>query len=201
MHPSDIVNMGAVCKAMTYTTDSNTCETTLCSTEIYNGSIIRVTLDDVQMPNGKVGKREVVEHPGGVVVLAELDNGKILLIRQFRYPLGHDLYEFPAGKLDPGEDPLTSIRRELEEETGYTADVWELLTHVYTSPGFCNERLTLFRATGLRKSENPRREEDECIEVMEETVEELWRLIREQKIVDAKTICTLSLVYPMERIT
>lgn len=177
-------------------TDQQPFEKTLSSQEIYNGAIIRVRLDEVELPDGVHRKREVVEHPGGAVVLAVLPNQKILLIRQFRYPLGQPLYEFPAGKLDPGEDPLTSIQRELEEETGYIASRWEEITSVYTSPGFCNERITLFKATGLQRSPNPRREEDECIEVMEKTADELREMIRQRQLIDAKSICTFTLVYP-----
>lgn len=181
---------------MTYLTDEQQFEKTLSSTEIFKGSVIRVRVDEAELPSGLHCKREVVEHPGGVVVLATLPNGKILLVKQFRYPLGHVLYELPAGKLDPGESPLTSIKRELEEETGYTADYWEEITHIYTSPGFCNERLTIFKATGLRLSETPRREEDEFIQVLEVTREELQDMIRDRRLVDAKSICALGLIAP-----
>jgi ADP-ribose pyrophosphatase len=181
---------------MTFLTDEQQQEHTLSSSEIYKGSIIRVRVDEARLPNGEQRKREVVEHPGGAVVLATLPNGKILLIKQFRYPLGHVLYEFPAGKLDLGESPQVSIQRELEEETGYMAEHWEELTSIYTSPGFCNERITLFKASGLRLSDNPRREEDEYIQVMEKSVDELWQMVRDRTLVDAKSICALSLVYP-----
>ncbi len=181
---------------MTQTTNIEHLETTVTSREIYNGKIIRLKVDEAQLPDGKIHSREVVEHPGGAVVMGILPNGKILLIRQFRYPLGHALYEFPAGKLDPGEDPLTSIKRELEEETGYIADNWEEVTYIYTSPGFCNERLTIFKATGLRKSGNSRRQEDEFIEVLEASLEDLHRMIREKTLVDAKTICAIGLIEP-----
>lgn len=179
---------------MTYLTDEQQAEQTLSSEQIYKGSILTLRVDKARVPSGKVCHREVVEHPGGAVVHATLPNGKILLIKQFRYPLGHVLYEFPAGKLDPGEDPLTTIQRELEEETGYVADHWEEITHLYTSPGFCNEQITIFKATGLRLSPNPRREEDEFIQVLEVTRQELRQMILERKLVDAKTICALSLV-------
>lgn len=181
---------------MTYLTDQEQMEHTRSSSQIYYGSIIRVRVDEAELPSGIVRKREVVEHPGGVVVCATLPDERILLIKQFRYPLGHVLYEFPAGKLDPGESPFTSIQRELEEETGYIAEYWEELTHVYTSPGFCNEKLTLYKATGLKPSPKPRREEDEFIQVLEVTVDEIRQMIREKKIIDAKTICTFALAYP-----
>jgi ADP-ribose pyrophosphatase len=181
---------------MTFLTDQDQYEKTLTTKEIYKGTIVRIRVDEAELPNGLVCKREVVEHPGGVVVCATLDNGKLILVKQFRYPLGHVLYEFPAGKLDPGELPEVSIKRELEEETGYNAEHWEELTYIYTSPGFCNERLTLYKAQGLKLSENPRREEDEFIQVLEVTPEEIRQMIRDKKIIDAKTICAFALCYP-----
>ncbi len=187
-------HLGAVCKHMTSIDVPHYPEKTLGSSEVFKGAILRLRLDEAEMPNGKKASREVVEHPGGAAVMAELPNGKLLLIRQFRYPLGHDLYEFPAGKLDPGESPLSSIQRELEEETGYTASDWQELTTIYTSPGFCNERISLYRATGLKRSPNPRREEDEFIDVLEVTRDELRHMIQTRQVIDAKTICTLALV-------
>jgi ADP-ribose pyrophosphatase len=178
-------------------TDAELVEKTVSSQEIFNGTILRIRLDEAEVPGGGVFKREVVEHPGGVVALAVLPSEKLLLIKQYRYPLGHVLYEFPAGKLDGKEDPRLAIERELEEETGYRAEHWEELTYVYTSPGFCNERLTLFKATGLSLVENAHTEDDEFIEVMEVTPDEVRQMIRERKIVDAKTICAFALVYPL----
>ncbi len=184
---------------MTFLTDEAQREKTVSTQEIYKGNIIRVLEDQAEVPSGRVHKREVVQHPGGACVLAILPDEKILLIKQFRYPLGHVLYELPAGKLDPGEAPLATIKRELEEETGYVADHWEELTHIYTSPGFCNEKIHLFKATGLRQSPNPRREEDEFIQVMTVTVDELWQMVHEQKLIDAKSICALGMVFPPRR--
>jgi ADP-ribose pyrophosphatase len=108
----------------------------------------------------------------------------------------HTLYEFPAGKLDPGETPFSTIERELEEETGYIAEHWEEITTIVTSPGFCNEKITIFKATGLKLSPNPRREEDEFIQVMAVSPDEIREMIRTKKLIDAKTICALALIQP-----
>ncbi len=188
--------MGAIRKTMTALTDNGGIEKTLSSTDIFEGAILHVKLDEATLPNGKVAKREVVEHPGGVVALATLPNGKVLLVKQFRYPLGNFLYELPAGKLDPGETPLVSIQRELEEETGYLADKWEEILAIYTSPGFCNERITIFKATGLHPSSQARREEDEFIEVLEVSFNELRDMIQAKTLIDAKSICAIGLIYP-----
>ena len=171
-------------------------EKTVSSREIFKGQILRVRLDEAETPSGAVRPREVVEHPGGAAVLGLLPNGNILLVKQYRYPLQDMLYEFPAGKLDPGETPLTSIKRELEEETGYLADHWEEITTIVTSPGFCDEKITLFKATGLKLSPNPRREEDEFIEVLEASPAQLKQMIRDCQLIDAKTICALAVMMP-----
>lgn len=181
---------------MTPTNPQTDIETRQTSKEIFRGNILRVRLDEVVLPHGGIRQREVVEHPGGVVVGAILPNDKFLLIRQFRYALGQFLYEFPAGKLDPGEMPMVAIQRELEEETGYRADHWEEIMHIYTSPGFCDEKITIFKATQLSLSETPRREEDEFIEVLEVTREDVREMIAQKTLIDAKTICTLALIAP-----
>ena len=116
---------------------------------LYTGQIISLFCDTVTLPTGKAAQREVVKHPGGVAVVAQLPNQHIVLVKQFRYALQHALIELPAGKLDSGEEPLQAIQRELEEETGYLAQHWRQLTTIYPAPGFCNERITLFYATGL----------------------------------------------------
>jgi ADP-ribose pyrophosphatase len=172
-------------------------ETQVASREIFHGSILRIRHDDVVIPNGEHRKREVVEHPGGVVVVATLPNGNLLLIRQYRYALGQHLLEFPAGKREPNEEPQVTIARELEEETGYLADHWEEITYVYTSPGFCNEKIYIYKASGLHLSPNPRRDEDEYIELLEASVEEVRQMIRSQRLVDAKSVCAFGLLYPI----
>ncbi len=119
------------------------------SERLYNGKVFNLVVDQIEYPTGSRAIREVAEHPGGAVVLAAFPDRKIILVKQYRYPLGKFLYELPAGKLGPNEDPQACARRELVEETGYTADTWKQLTAIYTSPGFCTEQLHIFLATEL----------------------------------------------------
>lgn len=168
---------------------------TISSRRMYDGKVFSLVVDEVEYPSGNRAIREVADHPGGAVAIPFLDPATVLLIRQFRYPTREVLYEAPAGKLDPGEDPAACARRELEEETGYRAANLEELTAIYTSPGFCNERLHLFLATGLEPiSAGPRLEEGEIGLTSEPiALERALAMIREGTIVDAKTICGLFL--------
>jgi ADP-ribose pyrophosphatase len=182
-----------------YNAPPNLVETQLSSTPMHQGMVIQIRKDEVRLPNGNTAWREVAEHPGGVVVLAITDVGTILFVEQFRYALGRPLLELPAGKLDPGEIPLHAIQRELMEETGYSAESWEELSQIYTAPGFCDEKLWLYRAKGLKKvydqgtcADDPATQIEflRCIELSPEIV---FEKIRSREIVDAKTICLMSL--------
>jgi 8-oxo-dGDP phosphatase len=114
------------------------------------GSFVVLRTDQVRMPDGDVAPRDVVEHPGAVAIVALNDNGQVLLIRQYRHPVGHFLWEIPAGLRDvPGEPPHRTGERELREETGYTARTWHVLTDCYTSPGISTERVIVYLARGL----------------------------------------------------
>ena len=124
-------------------------EKTLSSERIYDGAIIHVRRDRVLLPNGRTSVREVVEHPGGVGILAVDGDGMVLLVRQYRYAFGRTLLEIPAGKREPGEEPLVTARRELREETGVTADSWTPLGQLIASPGCYDETLYLYLAQGL----------------------------------------------------
>ena len=149
--------------------------------------------DIVCLPNGKQASREVVEHPGAVAIIPVLPDGRILLVRQFRHPVGQVLLEIPAGKLDPGESPDACAARELEEETGYRAKSLERKASVFTGPGFTNEVIHLYLAHDLFKTAvNP--DEDEFLEVGAYTPEEIRRLVREGLLCDAKTISGLYLL-------
>lgn len=124
-------------------------EKTLDSSVVYDGKIIKVLRDEALLENGAAAVREVVRHKGAVAVLAADDSGNVFLVRQFRYPIGQELLEVPAGKLEAGEIPLECARRELFEECGVTAESWTELGPIFTSPGFCDEVIWLFLAKKL----------------------------------------------------
>jgi ADP-ribose pyrophosphatase len=161
----------------------------------FQGKVISVKRDTVSLPNGKAATREVVMHPGGVTILPLLPNGNIVFVEQYRYATGQVLLELPAGKLDPGETPLFCGQRELAEETLYTADHWELLSVVYTAPGFCDERLWLYLAKDIQPvpAQSVERPEDEFLNVIILTPQQAWQKVKSQEIIDAKTISALSL--------
>lgn len=164
-------------------------EITLRSEEIFSGKIISLHLQDVELPNGKRGKREIVKHPGAVAILAITNNNKVVMVEQYRKALERTIVEIPAGKLEKGEEPAFCARRELEEETGYECESLELLTTFYTSPGFADEIIHVYLASGLTKKENAAAlDEDEFVNLMELTLEEAEQFVEEQKIFDAKTI-------------
>ncbi len=165
-------------------------EKTIASETIYEGRVIKVQVDEVLLPNGKTAKREIVRHQGAVAVLPLTDDGRMVAIRQFRKPLGRSIVEIPAGKLEPGEDPLACAKRELEEETGYQASQFTHLSSFYTSPGFADELLHLYVATGLIDGA-ARPDEDEFVEVMHLTLEEAQALHASGEIRDAKTVLAL----------
>ncbi len=155
---------------------------------IYQGKVFNIIVDELEyFESGNHTIREVVEHPGGAVVLGVLPDEKIILIKQYRYPIDKFIYELPAGKLDPGEDPMVCAMRELEEETGYRAGKIDLLTYIYTSPGFCSEKLYIYLAWDLQKKEQDL-EEGEVLSVEYKTIDEAVEMILNGEIVDAKSI-------------
>ncbi len=163
----------------------------LASSRLFKGRIITVREDHLESPEGKKMWWEVVEHPGAAAVLAR-EGEQVILIRQYRHPASRVLWEIPAGKLEPGEEPLECARRELAEETGIRAKDWKLLTRFYTSPGFCNELICLYEATGLKvTAADP--DEHEQIEVVKISLSTAIKMIRQGEIIDAKTIIALSL--------
>ncbi|MDP4083791.1 MAG: NUDIX hydrolase [Bacillota bacterium] len=168
---------------------SNLEEKTIHSENIYSGTVVNLFLEDVELPNGKTSKREVVKHPGAVAILAITDENKIVMVEQFRKAIEKTIVEIPAGKLEKGEEPAECARRELEEETGYECKSLEHLLSFYTSPGFADEIIHLYIAKGLTKKENSAlQDEDEFINLEELTLEEAISYIQDQKIYDAKTV-------------
>ncbi|WP_347862809.1 NUDIX hydrolase [Salimicrobium sp. PL1-032A] len=163
-------------------------EKTVSSEPIFEGRVIDLKVDTVQLPNGKQSKREIVNHPGAVAILAITEEKKLVMVEQYRKPLEKSLVEIPAGKLENGEAPETTAVRELEEETGYTTDQLELITSFYTSPGFADEIVYIYLADHLKKLEEAvDGDEDEFVTMREVTLEEARHLEKEQLIHDAKT--------------
>ena len=169
-------------------------ETTLSSELKFSGKIITVRRDDVQLPSKQMGFREVVEHPGGVVIVPIIDDNKVILIKQWRYSINQELIELPAGKLEPGEDPYKSALRELREETGYTTDALDELGYAFSTPGFCTEKLYFYRAKNLRFVGTDL-DDGEVIEPFIVDAKELFDLIKNGKIHDAKTIAAVMLCF------
>lgn len=162
-------------------------EKTLKSEYVYRGKVLDVKRDEILVSNGHNSVREVVEHPGGVVILAVQDNN-LLTVKQFRYPLKETSVELPAGRLELGEDPDEASKRELREETGYIANFWKSLGFIYTTPGFCNEKLYLYLAKDLEfVGENP--DEDEILRSDKISISDFCNMIQNGEINDSKTIC------------
>jgi ADP-ribose pyrophosphatase len=162
----------------------------LSSREVFRGPVFRVRRDEVLEPSGIRTKRDTVTHPGSVVVLAIDDSHnepRVLLERQYRYAAKQNLWELPAGRVDEGESELAAAKRELLEETGYTAEQWERLTKYYASPGFMDETMAIYLARGLKRGEaHP--EEDEAIRVRFFPMSGAIRMVRTSRIRDGKTI-------------
>lgn len=165
-------------------------EKTLTRDILYEGKFLRLRRDAVRLPNGAQAVREVVEHPGAVAVLPLDGAGNAILVEQFRYPIGRVLTEIPAGKLEPGEDPRACALRELEEETGLTPDSLEPMGSLYISPGFCDEVIHLYLASGLRQGDaHP--DEDEFLNRRTVPFSKLVRAVLNDEIRDAKTVAAV----------
>jgi ADP-ribose pyrophosphatase len=163
-------------------------EKTLNSEQIYQGKIIDLQVDEVSLPNGKTSKREIIKHPGAVAVIALTEEGKIVMVEQYRKALEKSIVEIPAGKLEKGEEPKKTAERELEEETGYGCKNMKHLISFYTSPGFADELVHLYIAEDIYKMENANgADEDEFVELLEVSLQEAQQMIEEQRIYDAKT--------------
>lgn len=160
---------------------------------VYSGRIVGLHVDEIEV-KGMETIREVVSHPGGVVVLAELKDGLIPFVRQYRYPIDRDLLELPAGKVDQGEDPKVSAGRELEEETGFRAGKLDLVCSFYSSPGFCDELINFYFTDDVCRTET-NHEHDEEIVLEFHTLSDAIDLTLEGEILDGKTIAALFWLY------
>ena len=158
---------------------------------IYKGRILNLRVDDVEYSNGHRSELEIIEHRGGVAVIAMPEPRSIVLVRQYRPAIGRTMWEVPAGKLEAGEEPLSCATRELIEETGYRAQRLRKLWTFYTAPGFCTELMHLFVAEGLSAGA-PAPEDNEQIEVRTFKVEEAWGLVIRDEMPDAKTQIALA---------
>ena len=166
----------------------------ISSTRAYTGRVISLDVDEVRFPDGSTGSLEMVRHPGASAVVPILDvndeDPEVLLIRQYRYAADGYLYEIPAGRLDAGESPETCANRELREETGYLASKMERLFTMYTTPGFTDEKIHLFVATGLTAGESAR-EADEFLELVPTKLSRALSMCEKGEIQDAKTALAL----------
>lgn len=165
-------------------------EITVKSEKIFEGKILNLRVDTVELENQKYAKREIVEHKNAACVLAVNEDAKILLVRQYRKAIEEFIYELPAGILNIAEDPKDGALRELEEETGYVANSIKLVCEFYSSPGFSDEKVFLFKATDL-VFKATKFDEDECIETIEVSKDEAKKMLETGRINDSKTLIGL----------
>lgn len=167
-------------------------EKTLRSEYVFQGRILNVRVDTVLLPDGRTTTREVVEYSGAVAVVAVTSAKEVVMVRQYRHPAGRELVEIPAGKIEAGENPEACARRELIEETGYTADSWRCLGRFYSTPGFSSELTHLYLASGLTPcAASP--DEGEFVEVVRIPLAQALEMAVRGEICDAKSICGLLL--------
>ena len=165
-------------------------ESQLSTEQIYKGTLLDVRRDEVSLPNGKISAREWIKHPGAACIIPVLPDGKIALIKQYRYPVQAEMIELPAGKLDPGEDPENCARRELEEEIGYIAGKLTFVCNIHPAIGFASEKMWIYLAEDLVKTtENT--DHDEFLEIMPTSLAEAVKMVWDGKITDVKTIIGL----------
>ncbi len=165
-------------------------EATLSSKTVYHGKLLHVLEDEVRLPDGGAARREYIRHPGAAVMVPMPDPSSVVLVRQFRYPLNRHFYEVPAGKIDPGEAPLATARRELREECGFEAGQWRHLATVHPCIGYSDERMELYLASRLTAVAHAP-EQDEFLEVLTVSFTEALNWVKEGRITDVKTIIGL----------
>ncbi|MEY3057762.1 MAG: hypothetical protein RI941_485 [Pseudomonadota bacterium] len=175
--------------------DEHLAEKKISGEGVYDGIFLKMKRDTVSLPDGQHAVREYLEHPGAVAILAVLDDGRVLLERQYRYPIAQAVIEIPAGKLNTGEDPLLCAQRELQEETGYTAKHWSKIRRIHPVISYSTEFIDIYLAEGL--SPGPARlDEEEFLDVFASPLEELLNWVETGKITDVKTIIS---TYWLER--
>ena len=169
--------------------EKNNIEEKILSEErVYEGKIVKVSILDVTLPNGEPAKREALRHVGASAIVPVDDEGNVTLVRQYRAPIASVLLEIPAGKLDfKGENRLEAARRELREETGLTAETWTHLTDIVTTPGFCDELISIYLATGLTAGEDEP-DDDEFLNIVKMPLSELADMAMRGEISDSKTL-------------
>lgn len=168
---------------------SNLTEETLSSEKIFDGYVVKLRKDKVKLPNGETSEREIVSHSGGAGIIA-VNEGKILLVKQFRYAYGEELVEIPAGKIDKGESPENTARRELEEETGIIAETFRLVYTIYPTPGYTNEKIYLYYADTFTKG-SVHLDDNEFLNSFWLDLNVAYEMLKKGEIKDSKTIIAL----------
>lgn len=161
---------------------------------IFNGKILNLRVDEVELPDGQIAQREVIEHNGGACVVAITEQNEILMVKQFRYAYGKVVTEIPAGKIEKGEDPMDCASRELVEETGYSAKSLKLLGEMYPSPGYCGEVVYIYEANDLSFG-SQHLDDDEFLDVIKIPLEEAYQKVINGEFSDAKTVIGILRAY------
>ena len=165
-------------------------EKTIDSKEIYNGRVIKLRVDKVSLPDSRQSTREIIEHPGAVAIIALDEQENVIMVRQYRKSAEQVMLEIPAGTREADEDPLLCAQRELQEETGFTADHWQKILSYYSAPGFCTEYLHIYSASGLHQGEG-HTDDDEFVEMVRIPLREAYQMIFSGEIKDGKSIIGL----------
>jgi ADP-ribose pyrophosphatase len=178
--------------------DAHLIETRVSSEAVFDGALLHVRRDIVRLPGGGSAKREYIIHPGAVLMIPVLPDGRFIVERQYRYPLNRVFIEFPAGKLSPGEDALTTARRELIEETGHVAEKWTWLGRIHPVIGYSNETIEFYIAEGLTHV-GAKLDEGEFLDIIEMSMDEMLAALDRGEITDGKTVSSLLLYWRRQR--